>query len=292
MKTIAMDIDGTILNKNNEIDANVLDFFADERVCNSNLIFLTGNSYKIANALMQQLVEKFPKYKDKKYYVGTNNGACIYNMDGELVHSSPMNKKDIKKIVKIIQKKYMPCDVLLSTLDDNIVSLPKNEDRANELKLAKSYQVSKGVMGLNITLLNEKTSKFIKKIGEVYSINILTNNVEEVMADLREFFDDRHLVYYDPRPQIIQVSLSNKWQGLCDILNYEQKINSTSHYEKSAEEVVFIGDGMNDVICMKNCKLSYARGEKLLDEVKNSAKKSLVKLSDALDEIFKVRKKK
>ena len=101
MKTIAMDIDGTILNKNSQIDANVRVFFEDERVRKSNLMFLTGNSYKIAKALTEEMVKNFPKYKNKKYYIATNNGASIYNKEGEVIHTSPMCKKNIVKILQL-----------------------------------------------------------------------------------------------------------------------------------------------------------------------------------------------
>jgi len=286
IKTIAMDIDGTILNKKGKIDENVMDYFKDDRVKNSNLLFMTGNSYKIASALIQEIEKNYPKYKGKKYYVATNNGATIFDLDGNLIYSSPMDKKKIIKIAKKLQKKYKPCDVALSTIDNNYIANPKDEARAKELEKAKKYEDSKGAMGWNITILPKKTSSWINKIGEVYALNFITDEPDAVMSDLEQLYDEKHLIYFDPVANIIQITLSNKWDGLKMILEHEHKINENSNFEKEACDVIFIGDGMNDVICMENCKKSYARGENLKEDVIKSAKKSVVKLEEILDEIF------
>ena len=124
-KTIAMDIDGTIIVKG-EIDKNVTSFFENDDIRKCNLMFLTGNSMKIASALVKKIANNYPKYKNKKYYIATNNGASIYNKDGELVYSNPINKKKIIKISKKLKKKYNPCDIMLTTLDNNYVELLAN----------------------------------------------------------------------------------------------------------------------------------------------------------------------
>ena len=84
IKLIATDMDGTLLNNNNEIHHDFIDVF--EKLQEKDIIFAAASGRQYFN-----LLKRFEDVKDKMMFIAENGTIVVYK--GEEIFINSLNKK-------------------------------------------------------------------------------------------------------------------------------------------------------------------------------------------------------
>ncbi len=286
-KTLAFDIDGTLLNKQGELDKNVYPIFAHPRFADCNVIFCTGNSLKIADALMYQIKTLFPHLHNLKAYCASRNGSIIHSPSKIEIINKSLDKTSVLQDIQIFRQ-YDPKGVIfVSNLNDNYASIPSDLTIYNELIAFQQHEQKKGDIGMNIIILPQNEQQIVQDVNKICGIFAITPQHNAILKYLSEKYKDSpYGIYYDAHYNLIQLTSSTKWQSLQDIIAYQKNIGNPDDYPDNAKEIIYFGDGHNDIECLQKCDLSYARGSNLAPEIATSAKYYVTDLTDVATKIF------
>lgn len=228
IKLIAADMDGTLLDSNNNLSPQIFDLV--KKLKNNNIKFVVASGRQYHN-----LLKRFEDIKEDITYIA-ENGSVIYEKDQSIYVEEVDKKEMIKALEEIRQAKNMfPifCGVKSAYIEnDNEIFL----EQAN-----KYYEKLEMVDDLLEVLEKDKICKMA-----VYDL---------VDAEMGAY---KLLKKYKEK---IKVCLSGKhWT---DFMN--PKVNKgeaikilQENYNISYDETMAFGDYLNDYEMMKNCKYSYA----------------------------------
>jgi len=273
-KTIAFDIDGTLLNKSGKLAPETFAIFENPELQNSNIIFDTGNTQTICNALWEEVIKNFPHMSKVKPYLATVNGSVIYTPSGKIIGNRPLDKQKLLEIINKI-KEYDP-EVSLLYPTENIfyIHLTDNEKLREAANQLINYEAKKGTLGKPLDTIEGTVKEVIHKLGDIYGLMVTTpNNVEKIMELLKSTYKNEDFgIYYDPLYNIIMLTTGTKWHALKNIIEYEKSTPELSDFATDASDIFYFGDGENDCECLQKCKFSVARGNNLPEKVVKSAK--------------------
>ena len=291
--TIACDVDGTLINENGELDINVLPLFQKCDPSKTTFIFTTGGSEKSAkNALVE-----INKNLDTpiKAYISANCGSQIFSPEGKLIRNFTIKTTDIYKINKALQG-IDPQSMIMYVSDSNYYI--QNQDEAfygrglkNSLLLYifkhkehKKGQAS-GVTFLSCPSLDtfSKVQDFNKDnaINAIYvAPTCLKKDQKELLKNKLIFFANDY-ASYDGR--LLTIFAKSKKQAIEEILSIEK---NNPAYVNDIKEVIYLGDGTNDIELLKECNLSIARGENAKESAKKSAKLHLINLEQFATDLY------
>jgi len=233
-KMIAVDFDGTILTDNRKVLKSTKQALINKKD-NYYIVGVTARTLLSVKSVCE--LEIFD-------YLILNNGCDIYNVNNknrEIL--SYIDKKDIIKLQELIKGKYNSIDYCTSDY----------------------YYKTKHYLSLYNYIRKYKS---LDKIDNVERINIFVNKdyINELCDLINSSFDnlDCFIMQDSNKSKKWLVVLNkgvNKLYGLsklCDSLNI------------NIDEVVFFGDGPNDIQIIENVGLGVAL-KNALDEVKNSS---------------------
>ncbi len=238
-KLIATDFDGTLLDSNNKISKRTLDVFELYHQNGYIIVGLTGRTFK---SLIRHIdLNIFD-------YIIFNNGACIYN---------PQSKEI--KIVKEIKRN--DAENILDTYYDSY----------NEIDFVSvnNYYIYKEKIMTNLDFLTNIDD--LKEVKEsILKINIYFNDIDNLNYYCKEIMDN----FKDLNAFIMQDSFNSaKWVVLTP--KGINKLETLKEFGKekgiNLDEMIFFGDGLNDVEAIANVGLGVAMGN-ALEEVKRCAK--------------------
>ncbi len=244
IKLVASDLDGTIISENNYIpDAN---YDAIKMMNNNNINFAicTGKSYSVS----KNLCDKF-----NASYGIFNNGSQIYNLKtGDQIYSSFLQLEDVKKCFAIAKKHHLHVhaysDELLITEKLQYLDL-----RNFKLQNSSEYRF---VIVKNVIDYIEKNNLPIHQF--VISSNTSLNSVKEEISK-------------NVNVSVIKISKLGKYKD--NILNKEYEYLSiapsntnkgsaikflTKYLSLDENDVMSIGDNLNDVDMLKNSGIGIA----------------------------------
>ena len=238
-KLIAMDFDGTLLRDDKTISENTKNILKLYKDLGYLIVGVTARTLKSIKAVVP--VDIFN-------YLIINNGVSIYNVnDDSMIYQGTIDINDAKDITNGIED-Y--CDQI-DYITDNIY----------------------------YTYLQKKKSNldFIKDIDSIDEIDEQVARMNLFLKDKSKVNDYYELIkarYKDINCFIMQDSGStDKWL----VLNPKgvNKANTLKELGKmeniSLDEMIFFGDGLNDLEVMKEVGLSVAMGN-ALEEIKENAK--------------------
>ena len=238
-KLIAMDFDGTLLRDDKTISENTKNILKLYKDLGYLIVGVTARTLKSIKAVVPL---------DIFNYLIINNGVSIYNVnDDNMIYQGTIDKETAKDITNGIEE-Y--CDQI-DYITDNIY----------------------------YTYLQKKKSNldFIKDIDSIDEIIEPLARINLFLKDKTKVTDYYDLIcskYGDINCFIMQDSGStDKWL----VLNPKDvnKVNTLKELGKiediSLDEMIFFGDGLNDLVVMDEVGLSVAMGN-ALDEIKEKAK--------------------
>lgn len=255
-KLVAIDLDGTMLNSYGVVTENTKKIIKEKIEKGIEIIIASGRPIDSIKAIAKEI-------GSKNYFIG-GNGAVIYDIQKDkIIYEKYMPKEKVLEIVKTCEENsitynvYTDKTILATTLKYNVLyyhkeNLKKPEDKKTNIIMVKDMYDYISKMEeerfLKITICDDTKSVFnsimrkIKKIGdiEVLDVSHMSRKI------IRQGTEEVPIEYY-----YIEISSKNvdKWDAI-------QFLMEKMQIEK--EEVIAIGDNMNDKKMIQNAGLGIA----------------------------------
>lgn len=269
IKAIVMDMDGTLLDPNNEIMPETLRALLECQKKGIHIVLASGRNYGRIQPYLDQL--ELEKYGGLLIEI---NGIAIYDVQKKERHIlRQLSKEEIQPIFTYL----MSLDVesiavydegLFDYMPESILSMKK--ELRKTLNLSDDYPWTAGPWGWFTDMRNGyPNQKYIQQFDEIdCPINKLQVLQEEekltiVMKDLMEKYGSE-FEFFRSAPKQIEIGPLGFSKG--DTL---LRIMETNQWTK--ENVLVFGDGGNDISMFNKTEYSIAMGQ-ASDEVKNHAK--------------------
>ncbi len=230
---IAIDLDGTLLNNNNEVSEENLKAIKNVRSLGHKVILATGRTYAGAINIYNKLNLDTPMV--------IHNGAYVTN---------PTDKTFKKK--RHILCSNLTTDIITNTkpyllgafytIEDTTYSYNLNKDIEKFFNGENSHYVVEG----DLTSLNNSPSNIVLtvKVNEKDKFENIFNAKYKTLLDLRIWREEKDYILYE----VFDKNIS-KYTGIEYILNY---------YNLNPEHLIAFGDNHNDVDMIKNAKIGVA----------------------------------
>lgn len=258
-KLVAIDLDGTMLNSYGMVTENTKKIIKDTISKGTEVIIASGRPIDSIKTIAKEI-------GSENYFIA-GNGALVYDIKkDEVIYEKFMTKQKVLEIIKICEENsiayniYTEKTIIAKTLKYNVLyyykeNLKKEESKKTNITIAENlYEYIKNLENekfLKITVCDETQSIFnaiIRKLRTVEDIDVLdVSHMSRKM--IRQGTEDVPIEYY-----YTEISLKNvdKWNAIEFIA---QKMN----VEKN--EIMAIGDNMNDKIMIENAGLGVAMGQ-------------------------------
>ncbi len=261
IKLIASDLDGTIIDKNNNIFEQNIKAIKDINSKNINFVVCTGKTYPI----IKGLCSKF----NASYGIFGNGNQIIDLKTGKEIYKKLLTESEIISCLNIAKKNHL--HVHLYTDKEIITEEPKYMDlRNSKLQQSNNYKNDLKItivedISLYLKFNKANVFKLIisaeKSLLDIKNKILNTENVDITIikkyGEYKDFIINKEYEYLDISPKGI-----NKNSALNILKNY-LKIDSS--------EIMAVGDNLNDLEMVKNSGIgvSVANG---YDELKQVAK--------------------
>ena len=252
IKIVSMDFDGTLLTSNKKISDKTKRCLAD----------LKNRSYKIIGITARNLLSVKSVLDVNMFdYIILNNGSDVYYVKEDRIENlSSIENKEMKKIFLLFR--YNSWQIDFCTPNSYLIMTEQKRDSVPFIRYINKFNdVDSSVSRMNIFLRNPSKLEEYQRLLEKKFKNI--NVVKMVDTDQ---LNSKKWLTINPK----NVNKLNTLKKICDIL------------ECSLDEVIFFGDGENDLVLIENAGISVAMGN-AIDSVKEKA--SYVTLSNDNDGI-------
>ena len=252
IKLIACDIDGTLLNSENQITQKNIDII--DKVMKNNIIFVptTGRTFSV-------LPEKIKNIFNLKYVI-FSNGAVIFDLNkNKSIYKNCISKEIVIEIMNYLKKYDIAIEIYTSGKGYFLKEmLYKFNDYNIPKKFIEIYKKFKTPV--------ENLSQIIEKNSDIEKIYIpwLNEHIKnKILKDLRKYWSNK--IY-------ITSSLSTNIE-IC--ANGTNKGNAVEYLSKNLnikkDEILVLGDNLNDLEMFKLGANSVAMGnaEKEIKEIAN-----------------------
>lgn len=257
-RLVAIDLDGTLLNSYGEVSENTKDAIRKATANGVEVVLASGRPISSVEDLANDL--------HANHYLISGNGAIVYDMHKkEIVYDKFLSKEQVLNIVQICEENsiyyniYTENDVLTKSLNYNTLfyysenSHKQEEKRTNINIISDIYgyiQKTDDIKFLKVTVCDQSQIVFnsiIKKLRTIPDIDVL--EVSHMSKKIIKTGTEENLVEYC-YTEITNQNV-NKWSALEYIMK-EQGI--------SKEEVIAIGDNVNDKEMIEEAGLGVAMG--------------------------------
>ncbi len=257
-KVISMDLDGTLLTSDKKITSNTMSILKEYRDKGVYIIGITArNLSSIKNILDIKMFD----------YIIINNGAYIVDVNNNTINDlGCMDFEDAKKIDSLFSDKNAKVEYCTLNTYYKYYMLT-NRNRSFEVKINQIEDVIEKIARINVILPSRQEINYYKKYIE--------DNFNSLSVVAMEDTDQKNsmlwLTITDKNTSKL-IALSN----LCEKLKINMK------------DVIFFGDGENDICLIKGAGLGIAMGN-AIDLVKEQADR--ITLSNDEDGIYDFLKK-
>lgn len=240
-KLVALDLDGTLLDRNKKISKNDLDFLRRLIDIGYKVVIATGRRYYSAKELTREL--------DRNITILANNGNIVRDtFDDKEIYSKFMNIDDYKKVIiegknrdlhPIIHVDYYEFGYDMVIEEKGIKSshykyLPKEDTRFKVINSTELYNIDR--------ILALVYPGKVKRLKDFYNY-IKMNYPSKYNSHILENIDVAEAMYEVMGPN------GSKWNSL---VNYSESIGI------KPDEIISIGDDNNDLGMILNSGLGIA----------------------------------
>ena len=270
-KLVVIDLDGTMLNSYGVV--------TNETKIAIKKIEKQGVEVVIASGRPIDSIKEIAKEIESQNYFIAGNGAIIYDIkNDEIIYEKTLSKEKVLEIIKICEENsisyniYTENEILATSLKYNVLyyhkeNLKKEESKKTKINLVKDmYEYVKNkedARFLKITICDENKTVFnsiIRKVKEIKDIEVLEIS-HMSRKTIKQGTEEFEISYY-----YTEISTGNvdKWNAI-EFLMEKLKIDK--------EEIMAIGDNLNDKKMIENAGLGVAMGQstptilELADEV-------------------------
>ena len=258
-KLVAIDLDGTMLNSYGMVTENT------KQVIKNTIN--KGTEVIIASVRPIDSIKTIAKEIGTENYFIAGNGALIYDIKkDEIIYEKFMNKQKVLEIIKICEENsiayniYTEKTIIAKGLKYNVLyyykeNLKKEENKKTNITIVEDvYEYIKNLENekfLKITVCDETKSVFnsiIRKLRTVEDIDVL-DVLHMSRKMIKQGTEDVPIEYY-----YTEISLKDvdKWNAIEYLAN---KMNI------SKDEIIAIGDNINDKKMIENAKVGIAMGQ-------------------------------
>ena len=257
-KLIAIDLDGTMLNKYGIITQNTKDVIKKVQEKGIEVIIASGRTINS--------VKNFSKEINSENYFISGNGAITYDIKNDkILYENVLSKNKAQQVIKICEENsiyysvYTENGIITKNLNYNTLyyykeNLKKEEKEKTHINIVQdvyNYIEEKDEKILKIMICDNNQLVFksiLKKIKEITDIEIL--DVSHMSRKLiKQGTEEIALEYFYTEITSKNVDKWNALEMLIEMLNITK------------DEVITIGDNANDVKMIQNAGLGVAMGE-------------------------------
>ncbi len=258
-KLVAVDLDGTMLNRYGIVTEETKKIIKETIEKGTDVIIASGRPIDSIKTIAEEI-------GSKNYFIA-GNGSLIYDIKkDEVIYEKFLDKQKILEIIDICENNsisyniYTEETILAKKLEYNVLyyykeNLKKEEKNKTNITIVedmkKYIQDSPNNKFLKLTICDESKSIFnsiIRKLREISNIDVLDVG-HMSRKTIKQGTEDISIEYY-----YTEISLKDvdKWNAIEYLIN---KIG----IEK--EEVIAIGDNINDKKMIENAGLGIAMGQ-------------------------------
>lgn len=258
-KLVAIDLDGTMLNSYGMVTENTKQVIKNTINKGTEVIIASGRPIDSIKTIAKEI-------GSENYFIA-GNGALIYDIKkDEIIYEKFMNKQKVLEIIKICEENsiayniYTEKTIIAKGLKYNVLyyykeNLKKEENKKTNITIVEDvYEYIKNLENekfLKITVCDETKSVFnsiIRKLRTVEDIDVL-DVLHMSRKMIKQGTEDVPIEYY-----YTEISLKDvdKWNAIEYLTN---KMNI------SKDEIIAIGDNINDKEMIENAKVGIAMGQ-------------------------------
>ena len=267
-KLVVIDLDGTLLNSYGEVTENTKQTIKSIIEKGTEVVIASGRS------VMDYMKNISNEIGSKNYFIA-GNGAIIYDMkNDQTIYKRFLSKNKVLDIIKICEENsiyynvYTENAIITKSLNYNTLyyhkeNLKKEDNKKTAINIVENpykYVENSNEIFLKIAICDNDESIFnsiIKKIHTIKGIEII--DTEHMSSKkIKQGTKEISVEYYYTEITLAGV---DKWQS---VLYLAKKM------EVKPEEVVAIGDNINDLQMIQKAGLGIAMGESM-PKVKDAA---------------------
>ena len=267
-KLATIDLDGTMLNQYGVVTQNTKDAIKRAQERGIEVIIASGRPIDSIKTIAKEI-------KSEKYFI-SGNGAIIYDISkNEIIYENTLKKQKTLDIIKICEENsiyyniYTEKEIIAKSLQCNVLyyykeNANKEEEDKTHINIVKDvyeYILKRDEKILKITICDSHQTIFksiMKKLREIDEIEVL--EVEHMSRKMiRQGTEEVPIEYF-----YTEISAKNvdKWNAI-EVLAEKMQIKP--------EEIIAIGDNMNDKKMIENAGMGVAMGQSV-PIIKESAK--------------------
>lgn len=260
-KLIALDLDGTLLNSYGEV--------SEENKKAIKKAIEKGTEIVIASGRMKGAINSIAQEIGATNYIISGNGTILYdNKNNKILYESFLKKEKVLQIIKICEENsiyyniYTENEVIAKNLNYNVLfynyeNSKKVEDKQTKINIIEDiykYVEQNNINIVKITICDENQSIFNRIINKLETINEIEILEVENMSrkKIKSGTEEISIGYY--YTEIMNKNI-NKWKALEKLIE---------HLGIQKEEVITIGDNVNDKEMVENAGLGIAIGNSFL----------------------------
>ena len=258
-KIIAVDLDGTLLNSYGMVTDETKKTIKNAIEKGTDVIIASGRPIDSIKTIANEI-------NSKNFFIA-GNGALIYDIKkDEIIYEKFLDKKKILEIIDVCENNsisyniYIPEMILAKKLEYNVLyyhkeNLKKDEENKTKITIVENMKEyvknSQNEKYLKVTICDENKIIFnsiIRKLKNISDIEVL--EVSHMSRKIiKQGTEETKIEYF-----YTEISLKNvnKWTAIEYLLN---KLNLKK------EEVIAIGDNINDKEMIENAGLGVAMGQ-------------------------------
>ena len=258
-KLVAVDLDGTMLNQYGVVTENTKKAIKKAMEKDVEIVIASGRPIDSIKTIAKEI-------GSEKYFIA-GNGSLIYDIQkDEIIYDKFLSKEKVLEIIKICEENsisynvYTDKTILATALKYNVLyyqkeNLKKEESKQTKISIVENlYEYVKNLKDdkfLKLTICDDSQTVFqsiIRKLRQVEEIDVL--DVSHMSRKtIKQGTEERIVEYYYTE---ITTKNVDKWEAIEYLTN---KIGIKK------EEVIAIGDNINDKRMIEEAGLGVAMGE-------------------------------
>lgn len=282
IKLVASDLDGTIIDKDNDIFEDNFNAIRDINKSNIPFVVCTGKTYSIYKGLCSSFHASYGIF---------GNGTSIIDLKtGEKIYQKLLDIADVEKVIELAKKDNLHVHIYTNNhiiteellyLDLRNYKLQKKHIYNNRLSFKVVPDLLKYVQRNNLEISKvviSSTSSLASVKAEIEStINVDVFNIKKY-GEFKDKIIDKEYEYLDVIPK--NVNKGTALEYLSNYLNIDKK------------EILAVGDNLNDLSLLKNAGVGIAVNNAYseLKQVANYTTKNPVEKGGFAEAVYKFMK--